>query len=546
MWVVVAENAKGRSKGGTGRKRLAALLAAFAAGAGLMPPAMAGPQNGIVTNGGTQTSVTLPSTNVVDIHTSTIQGSNAFNAFSQFNVQQGVTANLHLPTGTANLINLVYGGRTEIYGVLNSVKDGAIGGNLWFANPYGVVVGAGGVVNVGSLNVSTPTASFMQNFFGPGGNPNASYVQQLLNGTAPLSKDGVISILGRVNALHGVTLSAGAINVSGSIYSGAKFIGNAPDFKDVVNANGLSMVSGIVEQEGRIRIVAAQAEGGKAAIKLNGAEMLATSIELVASSTLNDSSPSVSSGIDQAQAQASIDIHSSQLRTTEGLSAKASTQVSTGTYSSPVAVTVQRVDAWADVNVGGFSALTVGGNADLQAISHVTTHAVPTSAQIKKQGDAAVAVSDVKSVGQVRVGDDAQLKVDGHLGLTVSNTVSTTSIADASSAGNTAAGATVAVSLIDSRTSALIDGNASVTAESLSLDAQAHNIVIANAKAAAQGAEKDASGQSESSKTLDKYKDSAKTADSEQDRGVEVTGAVVVSDLSSQPRPFCSPAARLL
>ena len=224
MWVAVAENAKGRSKGGTGRKRLAALLAAaLGTAAGMVPPAMAGPLDAIATDGRTATQLNLSSANTVNITTTTLSGNNAFNSFSRFGVDAGNTANLHVPTGATNLINIVRDARTDINGVLNGIQDGRIGGNVWFANPYGLVVGAGGVVNVGSLNVSTPTAAFVQGFFGANG-PNANSVQQLLGGTAPLNANGTVSIQGRVNAINGVMLSAGAINVSGSIYSGARFV----------------------------------------------------------------------------------------------------------------------------------------------------------------------------------------------------------------------------------------------------------------------------------------------------------------------------------
>ena len=80
MWVAVAENAKGRSKGGTGRKRLAALLAAaLGTAAGMVPPAMAGPLDAIATDGRTATQLNLSSANTVNITTTTLSGNNAFN-----------------------------------------------------------------------------------------------------------------------------------------------------------------------------------------------------------------------------------------------------------------------------------------------------------------------------------------------------------------------------------------------------------------------------------------------------------------------------------
>ena len=89
------------------------------------------------------------------------------------------------------------------------------------------------------------------------------------------------------------------------------------------------------------------------------------------------------------------------------------------------------------------------------------------------------------------------------------------------------------VAEIDSTTSAVVDGQAVITAGALDLAAASRNTAIVTAKAASQGAEKDDSGASQSSQTLDKYKDNASTADSAPGEGVKVAGAVAVSDLSS-------------
>ena len=163
---------------------------------------------------------------------------------------------MYVPSSAINLINIVRDQRTDIYGVLNAIKDGRIGGNVWFANPHGFVVGASGVVNVGSLTVTTPNQQFVDGFFSAPGSPDPASVTQLLSGTAPRNPAAQISVQGRINAQEGVMLSAGAINVAGSIYSGARFIGSAPDFSDVVNANGLASATNVIVREGRIEIVA--------------------------------------------------------------------------------------------------------------------------------------------------------------------------------------------------------------------------------------------------------------------------------------------------
>lgn len=209
----------------------------------------------IVPDGRTQTSVSTQGV-VSDVRTSTVSGSNAFNSFQRFGVQAGTTANLHLPAGTANLVNIVRDQRTDVHGILNAIKEGRIGGNIYFANPYGFLVGGSGVVNVGSLTLSTPTLQFVDRFFVAPGSPDSAALAQLLAGTAPRSGAGVITIDGKVNAADGVTLDAGTISVGGTLFSGARFLGTAPDFSDVVNANGLNQATNVVLNEGRVHIVA--------------------------------------------------------------------------------------------------------------------------------------------------------------------------------------------------------------------------------------------------------------------------------------------------
>ena len=222
-------------------------LSSFASPVGVR---LASAQTLILPDGRTQTVVGNTGT-VYNVSTSTTSGSNAFNSFSAFNVGSGNTVNLHVPSASTNLINIVRDQRTEIYGILNAIKDGRIGGNVWFANPHGFVVGASGVVNVGSLTVTTPTQAFVDGFFTDGAS-----VGQLMGGTAPRNTSGLISIQGKVNAIDGVKLDTGSVAVAGAIYSGARFVGSAPDFSDVVNANGLDAATNVVVREGRIEIVA--------------------------------------------------------------------------------------------------------------------------------------------------------------------------------------------------------------------------------------------------------------------------------------------------
>ena len=81
----------------------------------------------------------------------------------------GQTVNLYTPNGAQNLINVVRDAPAYVNGTLNSYANGKIGGNVYFADPYGFVVGKSGTVNVGSLNVSTPSKGFTDSIIGPNG-----------------------------------------------------------------------------------------------------------------------------------------------------------------------------------------------------------------------------------------------------------------------------------------------------------------------------------------------------------------------------------------
>ena len=258
IWVPVAENVKGRGKSISGRKLIAAALA-LSGGAFLSPFAMAGPVVAapIVPDGRTQTHLAVNGA-VTAITTQTVSGANAFNSFSRFNVGNGQTVNLLLPGGTSNLLNLVRDERSQLNGVMNAYKDGRIGGNVFFLNPHGVVVGAGGVLNVGSLTIATPTIQFMDTLIDSSGVVNGVAVGYVLAGHVPLSDSGLIQVKGRINAASDLNLAAGQVAVDG----GAHVIAGAQalvSFADLVNIAGVATASTVEVKNGVVRISASGA-----------------------------------------------------------------------------------------------------------------------------------------------------------------------------------------------------------------------------------------------------------------------------------------------
>ncbi|MBR1143695.1 leukotoxin LktA family filamentous adhesin [Bradyrhizobium sp. AUGA SZCCT0431] len=210
--------------------------------------------NVIIPDGRTGTSLQT-SGNVTNITTTTVSGANAFNSFSQFGVGQGNTVNLQVPNGSQNLINIVRDAPAYVNGTLNSYQNGKIGGNVYFADPYGFVVGKTGVVNVGSLNVSTPSKEFTDSIIGASGQINNAAVSSLMNGSFPISPDGNIRILGRINAADGVRLTGQNVFVGGGRSQRERVNHeHASKFAASVNSKGLRSASAITVHNGSIHI----------------------------------------------------------------------------------------------------------------------------------------------------------------------------------------------------------------------------------------------------------------------------------------------------
>lgn len=542
--------------------------------------ALANPSIAIDNRTGTQVIESAPG--VFDIHTTTVRGANGFNSFQHFNVGSGQIANLHLASGTANLINLVRDGRTTIDGMLNAFRDGKIGGNVYFANPNGFIVSASGVVNVGSLHISTPTHSFIDNFFDGTGNPNDAATALLLGGKAPRNALGVITLDGQVNAIGDVVLSAGAINVGGAIFSDAQFVTNEPLFTDVVNATGLTSATGVVERDGRIEIVADhnvriagtagsgahRVEGGLVSITsggqielLDGAYVGATNdvalsatqsggeLDVVSdtntSITLNnatvrgrnvtlEASSSHASSISPLVTKtvsAQIDVVSSTLEASGNLTLSATTDVDVTTPSISPVGTVD-VESIAGVDVSGTSTLSSGGDTRLTASSTVKAVVKPGLPDFGTHaGDAGVAVVVIDSRATSDLRGQTTANATGALDVTATNTVDVEAVTDASAAGSTAVGGTVSVAVVDTTTRAAITENARVTsAASVNVSAESINRVIVSATASAAGANGKGAGSSKTEETLADYQDEASTSDG----GVTVAAAVAVSDLTSR------------
>lgn len=207
----------------------------------------------IVPDGNTHTNLSI-NKNTTNVITETIKNHNAFNSFSKFNVDNGKIVNLVVPKNSQNLINLIHSETSNINGILNSLKNNHIGGNVFLVNPYGVTIGAKGIINVGSLTTITPTKDFMNNFFTSAGNPDDTSVNTLINGELPINSNASLINNGQINTIESFKSNTGSFFNTGDINTSAVFKETDIDVGDVVNINPLENASAVAVNNGNVII----------------------------------------------------------------------------------------------------------------------------------------------------------------------------------------------------------------------------------------------------------------------------------------------------
>ena len=150
----------------------------------------------------------------------------ALNKFTNFELGQDSIANLQLGNAKRQ-INLV-DNKVVIDGVLNSFKDGKIGGDVFFFSDNGIAVGATGVVNVGSLTLGTIRSAGETVFY----NWDPYEGKSAIDKAKFMAGNGSVSIDGTINSIGDVVIGAKQVTVgtTGSINTGASFKNNGvPD-----------------------------------------------------------------------------------------------------------------------------------------------------------------------------------------------------------------------------------------------------------------------------------------------------------------------------
>ena len=233
------------------RKLMAATLAVcFVAYQSLMFQASATDITGVTGNNG-----------VFNIDPAGTHGSIGFRDYENFNLSEGDIANLIFKYGNKNIetfLNMV-DNKININGIVNSMRDGNFyNGRAIFVSPNGMVVGASGVLNVGSLSVYTPTQQSYNDF------KTTQNLDSIKQGNADVTING--KVLARENieiAAKNVALGANSALISGVANTD---VFNSKDqaqvlFNQLVNTNATTANS-ISSENGKIYIKADNPQGG--------------------------------------------------------------------------------------------------------------------------------------------------------------------------------------------------------------------------------------------------------------------------------------------
>ena len=150
-----------------------------------------------------------------------------YRKYKDFNLDKGDIANLIFKYGNNDInsfVNLV-DNQININGLVNSMRDGKFyNGNAIFISPNGMIIGPSGVINVGSLSISTPTQDKYNLYKN---NPSADF-----SGLYDTNNNSVVSVNGLIITAKDVDIQSGRIDVA----NGANILAGTKN-KTLVNTN---------------------------------------------------------------------------------------------------------------------------------------------------------------------------------------------------------------------------------------------------------------------------------------------------------------------
>ena len=300
-------------------------------------------------------SVDKVNDHVTNVWAGTVVNDVALNVFKQFDVGANDIANMYFKekdgnVEASNLVNMV-GSRININGTVNAIRNKKIGGNLYFLSSDGIAVGAGGVVNAGTLTLMTPSDRFMKTAMAAAGTDGVltdatnavinifddnykvdvdtfknSYLINNWNKfqkmEIAMNKSGTITVNGTINTIDGIRMKAAHINIGKELDSNGKIIENATakavlnsgivDFKDIVN---------IKDTNNQVAVSAGLGNDLKATVTGDGNIVLAAVADTV--NYFDDYAGAMSKNFEgNNTVQATVDIGNAELKAVKGTPAK--------------------------------------------------------------------------------------------------------------------------------------------------------------------------------------------------------------------------------
>lgn len=222
--------------------------------------------NNITPGGGMGTIIEGGNTNNSTITGGIINDGTGFHHFGDFQIDANGIANLIFGSGANRYVNMV-NNQVLINGIFNAMKDGKIGGNVIFVSPMGMIVGASGVMNVGSLQTITPAQNAYDSLIGLGNSINYSNITSLSSNSDKSSTriDGKIFALNDINLNDGKSLT---ISPTANIIAGFNENGFARtqvagfNMSEIVNDKGVVDSAYMTDGAGSIKIVSADIKSG--------------------------------------------------------------------------------------------------------------------------------------------------------------------------------------------------------------------------------------------------------------------------------------------
>ena len=212
-----------------------------------------------------------PTGNTYNIEGAKFSGATQFRQYDNFKLDDGDIANLIYRLGYNKFVNLV-DSQVSINGIVNTMRDNNFfNGHAVFVSPNGIVIGASGVLNVGSLTLATPSQSkfdAMKNAYN--GDTLSNYevgkdkYKEILT-----DSHGNVVINGKIMARGDVEVYGDTITVKGTSADKAGIVAGVKNHQEVLTnkarakevfdslvSNNISDTANFALENGKVKIVA--------------------------------------------------------------------------------------------------------------------------------------------------------------------------------------------------------------------------------------------------------------------------------------------------